>query len=671
MRVMANLLPELPADDQGAKPESVPFPLRTRLGQRVTAITLPLLAAVASLVATWKCWINPLVDSGRELDVPSRLAQGERLYRDVTYYYGPVGPWINAAALRFFGARWLVLEMVCAATALCVFVLLFRITRRAGSMGSAIAATTLAAAICMGAPNGGAFIFPYSSSALIALAGALLAIDMSAARGRWPVLFGALGLAVSLASRLEIGGAAVVVLLVAALCTRQRQRMGQELTRLLASVILASIAYAAAFRGIAWRELVTDGPLTPFLAMPEEWRRLYMETAGLSEPVHSVAFFVVAATVDLLLLLIAARFALPSPAHPRRRVLYPVVAGLVLTAYGLSRWSRPEGNLPPLVAILPVLALVAALGTGLELLRGPLAEPERSRFLLFSFSGLVALRVLLGLSVGPRMSCYTPIALPGLLATAAILALDQMAWHLPAPFVFRRRIVAMFALFGLAFLYRMTRFDHGSRIAEVNTPSGSLRLPVKEARAIELALADLARRARRGDTLTAFPESGFFNFVLGLRSPLRQDLFLPGVAACQLDVTTQRIERSGPRYILLCNRPTPEYGKPSFGRDYARQLWSEVRERYFLASAFGTAPPSAPVGAPDFFVRLYVRAPVAYAQARPPTGDRTPSRQTAWVGNGAADFLQASAPVVLNLHPRGARLEADTTRPGQHVMSSR
>ncbi len=103
----------------------------------LVSFLLPLLAAAASLAATWKCWINPLVDSGRELDVPFRLAQGERLYRDVTYYYGPLGPWINAAALRLFGARWLVLEIVCAALALCIFVLMFRITRRAGSVLSA------------------------------------------------------------------------------------------------------------------------------------------------------------------------------------------------------------------------------------------------------------------------------------------------------------------------------------------------------------------------------------------------------------------------------------------------------------------------------------------------------------------------------------------------------
>src|SRR5215467_6719950 len=130
------------------------------------AVVLPLLAAAAALAASWQRWINPFVDSGRELDVPWRLLQGERLYRDVTYYYGPLAPWVDALALRLFGNRWLVLELICAALSALIFLFLFRLTRRAGSPLSATVATTLAAALCMGAPRGGAFIFPYSSSSL-------------------------------------------------------------------------------------------------------------------------------------------------------------------------------------------------------------------------------------------------------------------------------------------------------------------------------------------------------------------------------------------------------------------------------------------------------------------------------------------------------------------------
>ena len=50
-----------------------------------------LLAAIS-----WNRWIEPFVDTGRELMVPARVAQGERLYRDVRFYYGPLAPYVAA-----------------------------------------------------------------------------------------------------------------------------------------------------------------------------------------------------------------------------------------------------------------------------------------------------------------------------------------------------------------------------------------------------------------------------------------------------------------------------------------------------------------------------------------------------------------------------------------------
>src|SRR5947208_15032314 len=74
-------------------------------GKALLALALPLAAGGASIAFSWLRWISPFVDSGRELNVPARLLAGERLYRDVTYNYGPAGPWLNALALRIFGHR--------------------------------------------------------------------------------------------------------------------------------------------------------------------------------------------------------------------------------------------------------------------------------------------------------------------------------------------------------------------------------------------------------------------------------------------------------------------------------------------------------------------------------------------------------------------------------------
>ncbi|MBV8202356.1 MAG: hypothetical protein JOZ15_17200 [Acidobacteria bacterium] len=582
--------------------------------QRAALFILPLLAATAGLAVSWQCWIDPLVDSGREMDVPWRLLQGEHLYRDVTYYYGPLGPWANALALRLLGNSWLTLELVCAGLSSCIFLLLFRLTRRAGGLLAATAATGLAAALCMAAPRGGAFVFPYSSSNLFALAGGLLALDAAEAAGpRRRRLLGALGLAIALASRLEIGAATAAALVIAGLRSRRREETRADLQAVAGASLLAGGIYGLAFLGVPPSRLLADGPFGPILGMPKEWGVLYQDVFWLGRPANTAGRMGVSLLLDGLLLAAAALPAPPRTGHPVRRHLFTVAGLSLLIAYACSPFCVAQKDLPPLLAILPALALAAALA----LLRRPLDARSRTRFLLFFWSAAVAARVFFGISVGPRMGPHAAVALPGLLATAAVLGFDVLAPRLPAPQLFRRRLAAAFAVVGVFFLYRIERLDHQPPKVELSTAAGTLRLPATRAAAIGQALKYLEAHGRAGDTLTAFPESGFFNFVTGLRSPLRQDLFLPGVLAGPREAAAVRwLDTAGPRYVLLCNRPTAEFGLAAFGRDYAVELWNDVDRHYSLAAAFGPAAPTSPVGAKDFFIRIYERTRAASGPIR-------------------------------------------------------
>ena len=63
-----------------------------------------------------------------------------------------------------------------------------------------------------------------------------------------------------------------------------------------------------------------------------------------------------------------------------------------------------------------------------------------------------------------------------------------------------------------------------------------------------------------------------------------------------------------PRFVLLANRPTREFGARAFGEDYAAALWSAVEDHYTLAASFGNAPEGAPIGGRRFFIRVYQAA---------------------------------------------------------------
>src|SRR5262249_39128611 len=147
----------------------------------------------------------------------------------------------------------------------------------------------------------------------------------------------------------------------------------------------------------------------------------------------------------------------------------------LLAAYLASPYADRLKNLPPLVAALPLTAAVAA--AILFFVRRPLAGRNRARFLLFGFSAALGVRVVLGLSLGRRMGPYAALPLPGLLATAAVLAFDGLAPRLPDPVAFRRRLAALFAVIGALFLYRLDRLDRGPLTQVVETPAGALRVP--------------------------------------------------------------------------------------------------------------------------------------------------------------------------------------------------
>ena len=567
-------------------------------GRALAALLLPVAAGIASALLSWRHWILPFVDGSREMQVPARIAAGERLYRDVAYYYGPAAPWINGLALRLFGRRWAVLEILGALAAVGLFAALDRLTARAGSSLSAVVAVTLGAALCIGAPNGGSFLYPYAFAALFALAGGFVALAASSgprSRGRDALAAG--GLALGLLAKPEIGAAACAILALGALRARER---GAEVRRtgfvLLAGGLVAAVGYAIAFRGSALAELASEGPLVLF-APPAEWKAVYRVISGFADPGASLASVATALFLDLAILgaaFVATRRGAdagrPRPAEIAWYVLLAAAVVLLATPVG----GRIEDGLPPLLAPMPLVALAGAAA----LLRLRLDAATRARFLLFGFSGLVAMRVLLGLAYGHRTTPYSILALPGLAACAAVLALDVAARRASRPRAWRRAVSGAFAALAVVGLLRLDRLAPPGSWQWVTTQAGTLRVGPPAAAAISGSLEVIASRAKPGDGLATFPEAGILNFVTGLPNPLRQEQVLPGhLDAAAEGRVVERLRTSGPRFVVVMDLEPPGWGPARFGVDYGREVAAEIDRLYEVA---------APAGPPGL-ARVYVR----------------------------------------------------------------
>ena len=551
-------------------------------------LALPAIAGAASALLTWNRWIRPFVDGSRELQAPARLADGERLYRDVAYYYGPAAPWANAAAVDLFGRRFGVLEAMGALAAAALLGALYRIARRAGSPLSAGVAATVAAAVCVGAPNGGAFLFPYAFAALYAVAGGFVSLAaLAEPRPAWRAGVGAAALAFALLAKAEVGAAAAAVLLVGGLRSAEGDAVRRRtFAAVLGAAAVAGAAYLFAFRGVSLRSLASEGPLVLF-SPPPEWRQVYRLISGLDDPSAALSRFATALFLDALLLAgvcLVARAAAsetkPGPAEAAWAVLLAAAVAFCATAMGGSIDDR----LPTLLSPAPLAAGVAALW----LLRAPLDERGRARWLLFGFSALVAMRVAGNVAYGFVTTPYSILALPGLAASVSVLLLDVLgaAPRLARPAVFRRSVAVALLALAAAGLVRLDRIRRSVPVTSVETAAGELRLPEPWGRASKRTLDFLGEVARPGDTLACLPECGFFNFVTGLRNPLRQEQILPGHldSAAEAEVA-ERIRASGPRFVVLVDQTPPGWAAARFGVDYAPGIARALLERYALLGA--------------------------------------------------------------------------------------
>ena len=247
--------------------------------------------AVFALLAavSWNRWIEPYIDTGRELMVPWRLAHGERLYRDVQFPHGPLGPYLAAIVDALAGPSLAARLGLCAAVALLHLAALSALSRRLLPPCRAALAVSLAVPTAVFLRPGG-WLFPFSFDVALAVAAltAALALDVGNASPRTDAAAGA-GVLAAVLSRPELGLAGALILSFAA--RRQPRRI---VALAVAPVAAAAAGYALLSLGTPWRTLVADGWLC-LIRPPEAFRNVYRAYAGLDRPALRLAELLLAA----------------------------------------------------------------------------------------------------------------------------------------------------------------------------------------------------------------------------------------------------------------------------------------------------------------------------------------------------------------------------------------
>jgi len=575
------------------------------------------------LVISWRRWLSPLTDSGREMDLPLRLLNGELLYRDIHYLYPPFSPYFNALLYRIFGVHLGVLQMGGIIGAGIVVFLCFRIARRLFTpLDASIAAITVIVWLVF-KPNGN-LISPYAYAALhatIFALGALLSSLRFAENGRIVSLLIAGGLTgLAAVAKLEFALPAAAAILTALLCVRLPQVEYRRVAWRAAAAAIPIIATVLSVYGwflyrVGWQTLVIDchlfyTHLPPSLVVYNTWR------SGADRPLESLAEMLGGAAVCALiaggiLIVSLVRRRSATTRSPRILRIATIVAILSAAVVALIIATTGGWDGSPLRAA-PLLLLGIIVG---EWRRGKPSGESASLLIIAVYSLVILFRVALRVPSGGHygsfflpttylLFCYLGLrTLPR--AIARWTADEEASGYAQS---IARGLIALALLIGAtdtAIRYR-TRYRY-----LVQAPRGSLRVVRAHYPAYQEALDFLRDHSTPGDAIAVFPEGSDLAFLSERSMPLRHQILLPGLMSADDEQRTIRQLASEPiRYVLIVNRPTREFGAEVFGRDFYQDLGETIRQEYHVVQVCGRdRNPQIEIGDPEFFIKILARNP--------------------------------------------------------------
>ena len=607
------------------------------------------------LAASWQRWADPIVDVGREMNQPLRLAGGEMLYSDVRHIYGPLSPWLHAALFRLLGPSLGILYADGILTAAIALGLVYWLGRQIMEPPAAGAAALNVMALCVFKPAGN-YILPYSYNSLHGAAlglATLVMLTATLARSRAPggpavsnglrmrtgvrastfVWAGAVAGLATLA-KTEMGAAAIAAGVTAAILVAHPDvRRGSRLAAMfIASAAAVAIAiYALVASRVGWTTLGSDSWLVLY-NMPPDIAYFNGQVSGLAHPVRSLGRMLIATVkLGLLATTIAAISGLIVAARQARR-------GEAKASENAQRSIAVSRPWHLLAAVLAVLIVMSAT-TGLDRDKGPfLAMP-------FLLAGL-----LLRLTPALRRDTSARAATLTTFAVYALTNLARMILHVRSGGAYASFLlpisVVMFTFlwvgpfpgrFPEARLARMVRAVTLTLILIAAVVNGGVlayryrtrtTVPIAAARgtmiaepdmgqAFNEALAYIASHTRPGDAIAVLPEGTSLTFLSGRRNPLREEIVTPGYLDDAAESRAIRqLEEARTALILVPNRPTAEFGRAVFGRDYCERLMRWIEQRYYVCAMFGPVKdPALRIGDPPFFIRAY--CPAATGEGTP------------------------------------------------------
>jgi len=532
--------------------------------------------------STWATWGNLTVDCGREMYVPALVAEGKTLYLDVDYPYLPAAPYVNAFLFRAFGVRLRVLYWAGALAALGCAFLLYLI---GAHLHSPLAGWTSGAVVVTQSFQSWLFSFPlpYSFAAVYGCLAACLflwlAVCAARSSGRAWLAGAGIAAAVALLCKVEFGAACwlALLLLVAlrAFAARHWKCLAGDAATLLPGIALCGLVFAwmvslGGLDFITRENLMATLPGSYFL---RTYGSVWLQFAGLTitAPALGAALEQMAVFAAILALLyFFLRYSIP-----RRLWVAPAVA-CALAAFGFATrylpWQAEAAFrwvfFPQQMVLFVFLGAVFA---AMALARRRGARPDFSLLILFAFSAVLGLRILLGMVPAGYPIYYNgPAILSYLILAQLVLLRLSRSGH----FAFQTGALLCLGCLVAAWGVASRTTIPAAQLEPLETQRGTIRVTPHLAANYRAAIQFMQQKAAIGESVLSVPEDVSLYFLSATHSPVRALMFAPGIVVpgkMEQD-TIREIEQHNTRYLLWSNRTFEEYGAPVFGRDFNPDL---------------------------------------------------------------------------------------------------
>ena len=203
--------------------------------------------------------------------------------------------------------------------------------------------------------------------------------------------------------------------------------------------------------------------------------------------------------------------------------------------------------------------------------------------LLFTFSALLAFRMLMGMQPGGFPAYYNESVIFCFLLLVSRFVLPQ-ARRSSLGLVHQAEVLFCFGCLLVAGTDCNPFRVFGTTLTPLVTERGTVRTSPRIAEGYQAAIQFMKERAASGEYVLSVPEDTSLYFLSGTHCPIRVIEFIPGmlVPGEMTEETIREIERTPPRYILWSNhrQNVHQYGVSTFGDDYDRAMGDYFRSHY-------------------------------------------------------------------------------------------